>query len=123
MNNAYAPYSHFQVGACILTTNGQLFVGCNYENASYSITNCAEASAIGNMISAGEKSIQEIVIIGGSDVPCTPCGACRQNIREFATPETIVHMFNKNGDKHLTMKLEELLPNSFGPQFLPVINN
>jgi cytidine deaminase len=118
MKNSYAPYSNFHVGVCIRTTNDQLFVGCNYENASYSLSNCAEANAIGAMISAGEKHIQEMVIIGGSETPCAPCGACRQTIREFAEPETIVHFFNKDSDKHITMKLEELLPNSFGPQFL-----
>ncbi len=115
MANAYSPYSNFQVGACIRTNNNNFYMGCNYENASFSLTQCAEANAIGAMITGGETEIAEIVIIGSSNEPCTACGACRQRIREFATPDIAIHMFGNSTD-HLTMTLGELLPASFGPQ-------
>jgi cytidine deaminase len=118
MANAYSPYSHFQVGACIRTANNQLFSGCNNENVSYSLTQCAETTAIGTMITEGEQSIVEVVLIGSSTQPCTPCGACRQRIREFALPETLIHMLGREGEP-LTMTLAELLPESFGPALLP----
>lgn len=114
---AYAPYSNFHVGSCIRSTENQFFSGCNYENASYSLCLCAEGSAIAAMITAGYQQILEMVIVGDSEKPCTPCGACRQRIREFALPETRIHMFGK-GDKSLTMTLAELLPESFGPEFI-----
>lgn len=110
--HAHAPYSHFRVGACIRTVNNQIFTGCNVENAAYPLCQCAEATAIGNMINAGEIAIAEIVIIGDSKTPCTPCGACRQRISEFAAPETKIHMFGKQGE-HFTQTLQELLPYSF----------
>lgn len=115
MTHAYSPYSKFKVGACIRTKNNNFYVGCNYENASYSLTQCAEANAIGAMVTAGETEIAEVVIIGSSNVPCTACGACRQRIREFATPEISIHMFSSTND-YLTLTLDELLPASFGPQ-------
>lgn len=118
MMNAYAPYSHFLVGSCIRTSLNQFYVGCNYENASYALTQCAEASAIGSMISAGEKQIAEIVIIGSSQQPCVPCGACRQRIREFAEPDILIHLYGDGGRTHMTKTLGELLPFSFGPNFL-----
>ena len=114
---AYAPYSNFHVGACIRTPNNHFFIGCNVENASYSLCQCAEATAIGAMISAGESQIAEIVIIGDSETPCTPCGACRQRLNEFAAPETLIHMFSKQGER-FTQTLNELLPHSFGARHL-----
>lgn len=117
MAKAYSPYSKFQVGACIKTSKGKLFTGCNIENASYSLTLCAEAVAIAQMIHAGEQEIAEIAIIGSGDELCAPCGACRQRINEFATAKTLVHTYNKDG-AHKTMTLAELLPMSFGPQHL-----
>ena len=114
---SYAPYSNFHVGSCIRSTDKQFFSGCNYENASYSLCLCAEGSAIAAMITAGYQQILEMVIVGDSEKPCTPCGACRQRIREFALPETRIHMFGKS-DESLTMTLAELLPESFGPEFI-----
>jgi len=114
--NAYAPYSQFRVGSCIRATNEQYFSGCNYETASY-LCLCAEGSAIAAMITAGYKEILEIVIIGDSEQPCTPCGSCRQRIREFAKLDTLIHCFGKNGSQ-LTKTLNELLPESFGPEHL-----
>lgn len=117
MQNAYNPYSKFFVGACILADDGNFYSGCNVENASYSLTACAEDSAISVMISNGAKRIVEMVIIGSNDKFVVPCGACRQRIREFADLSSKIHMFN-NLDQHQTMTIGELLPNSFGPEYL-----
>lgn len=114
---AYAPYSSFYVGACIRTASGNFFVGCNCENASYGLTQCAEATAIGSMITAGEKQIAEIVIVGASIQPCSPCGGCRQRLREFSTPDTIIHMYGKSS-AYLMQTMGELLPYSFGPEYI-----
>jgi len=117
--NAYAPYSKFKVGVCIRTANEQLFIGCNNENAAYPLCQCAESAAIGNMVAlGGAQPITDVVIIGSSEKPCTPCGGCRQRIREFANAQTRIHSFNQDGKKKLTMTMSELLPESFGPEFL-----
>ena len=114
---AYVPYSKFKVGAAILTENNHIVVGCNVENAAYPQSQCAEASAIGNMVSQGYSIIKEVLVIGSGDLLCSPCGACRQRIREFASLKTPIHMCNTKG--HLkTSTLEELLPDSFGPENL-----
>ena len=114
---AHVPYSKFKVGAAILTENDRIVVGCNVENAAYPQTQCAEASAIGNMISQGEKKIVEVLVIGSGNLLCSPCGGCRQRLREFASLKTPIHMCNIN--EHLkTSALEELLPDSFGPENL-----
>lgn len=114
---AHAPYSKFKVGAALLTSNNKIVVGCNVENAAYPQTQCAEASAIGNMISQGEKNIVEVVVIGSGSLLCSPCGGCRQRLREFASLSTLIHMCNTNGHQK-TLTLEELLPESFGPENL-----
>ncbi len=116
-NRAYSPYSQFKVGACIRDANNKFYTGCNIENASYSLTFCAEGSAIAHMINDGANKISEIVIVGSSDKPCAPCGACRQLLREFADEHILVHMFDQNGNGY-TKPLTELLPDSFGPDFL-----
>lgn len=119
MANAYAPYSKFKVGVCIRTSHDQLFIGCNNENAAYPLCMCAESTAIGNMIThAGAQYITDVLIIASSDKPCTPCGSCRQRTREFADAKTCFHMFDQTGNNKLTMTLGELLPESFGPDFL-----
>lgn len=115
---AYAPYSKFHVGACLLTPRGQLFSGCNVENAAYGVTQCAEANAIGSMINAGEQQITEIVVIGSGDKICTPCGSCRQLLREFMSSNSQIHCFNHDQSKQQTFVLSDLLPESFGPEFL-----
>jgi cytidine deaminase len=114
---AYAPYSHFLVGACILTTAGNLYAGCNVENASYGLSLCAEANAITQMVIAGERDIAEILVIGDGQSLCSPCGACRQRIKEFAKNTTPVHICAIDGTCK-TMTLEELFPLSFGPENL-----
>ena len=114
---AHVPYSKFKVGAVLLTENNKIIVGCNVENAAYPQSQCAEASAIGNLVSQGYKSIKEVLVVGSGKLLCSPCGACRQRIREFASLKTPVHICNING--HLkTSTLGELLPDSFGPQNL-----
>ena len=115
--NAHVPYSDFKVGAAFLTENDSIISGCNVENAAYPQSQCAEASAIGNLVSSGYTKIKEVVVIGSGDLLCSPCGGCRQRLREFASLNTLIHMCNKNG--HLkTSTLAELLPDSFGPENL-----
>ncbi len=111
---AYAPYSGFKVGACIRTPAGALHAGANVENAAYPQGQCAEAGAIAAMIAAGEREIAEILVVGGGEGLCTPCGGCRQRIREFARPDTPVHVCGPEGLRR-TFTLDELLPQSFGP--------
>ena len=114
---SYAPYSKFKVGAAFLTEDNSIVVGCNVENAAYPQSQCAEASAIGNLISQGYKKIVEIVVIGSGNKLCSPCGGCRQRLREFSKLDVSIHMCNIDG--HLkTSTLGELLPDSFGPENL-----
>ena len=115
--NAHVPYSQFKVGAAFLTEDNSIIAGCNVENAAYPQSQCAEASAIGNLVANGFTKIKEVVVIGSGDLLCSPCGGCRQRLREFASLNTLIHMCNKNG--HLkTSTLAELLPDSFGPENL-----
>ena len=117
MQNAYAPYSGFAVGAAIRGAGGGLYAGCNVENAAYPQGVCAEASAISSMVGAGERVIAEICVVGRGDALVTPCGGCRQKIREFAAPQTPVHVCGPEGLRR-TLTLAELLPHSFGPENL-----
>jgi cytidine deaminase len=114
---AYAPYSHFRVGAVILTADGQVFEGVNVENASYRMTTCAEQSAIATMATAGVRSpIVAVAVVGDGEDPCTPCGACRQTIFEFGPDATIY----SSGDagRPLVTHISDLLPHGFGPKRL-----
>ena len=118
MGRAYAPYSGFPVGAAILDEDGAIHAGANIENAAYPVGNCAEASAIAAMIMAGRKRITKIAVAGGDgELLCTPCGACRQRIREFAAAETPVLVCGPEGLQQ-SFTLAELLPASFGPENL-----
>jgi len=114
---AYAPYSNFQVGACLRAEDGSLHAGANVENAAYPQGQCAEASAIGAMIVAGQRKIVEVVVVGNGNGLCTPCGGCRQRLNEFATPDTPVHVCGPEGLRK-TFTLGELLPGAFGPNNL-----
>ena len=114
---AYCPYSHYRVGAAIRTGSGAVVVGCNVENAAYPLGSCAEAGAIAAMVAAGERSILEIVVVTDGDEPGTPCGGCRQRIREFAAPSVPVHAVTASGATWSTT-VAELLPHSFGPEYL-----
>ena len=115
---AYAPYSRFQVGAAILAADGSIHAGCNVENAAYPVGACAEAGAISAMVAAGQRAIRAILVTGPGEELVTPCGACRQRIREFAAPETPVLIAGADGVR-ARFSLAELLPASFGPANLP----
>jgi cytidine deaminase len=112
MQRAYAPYSHFKVGAALLTSEGRIFSGCNVENASYGLTNCAERTAIFSAVAqtGPDLSIQAIVVLNDQEAPSSPCGACRQVIYEFG-PDAIVIFPTASGLKELSAA--ELLPEGF----------
>ncbi|POR53047.1 cytidine deaminase [Bosea psychrotolerans] len=114
---AYAPYSHFKVGAALLADDGAVYSGCNVENASYPVGVCAEAGAISAMIAGGGRAIRALLVLGDGDALVTPCGGCRQRIREFAAPETPIAIAGPNGIR-ARFSLAELLPASFGPDNL-----
>ena len=114
---AYAPYSHFKVGAAVAAPSGAVFAGCNVENAAYPVGTCAEAGAIAAMVAAGETRIAAMLVLGEGEALVTPCGACRQRIREFAPPDALIHIADLNGIRR-SFRLEELLPASFGPENL-----
>lgn len=110
--NAYAPYSKFSVGACVLAKSDKTYTGCNVENASYGLTVCAERNAIANAIVHGEKSIKAIAVYSPNMKDCTPCGACRQVIFEFQGDEEVeIITETENGPK--TYKINDLLPHEF----------
>jgi cytidine deaminase len=115
---AYAPYSKFLVGAAVRDERGQIHGGCNIENAAYPQGWCAETSAIAAMITSGGHRIAEMAVIGTGDLLCTPCGGCRQKIREFAKGNVKIHMCGEDGNLKQTFTLDELLPASFGPENL-----
>jgi len=116
-NNAYAPYSKFHVGAALETSQGNVFAGCNVENASYGLTVCAERNAIAQAVISGEQTFKSIVIYTEEDNLVPPCGACRQVIAEFFSLDSQVSAVNGNG-KVQTWTVSELLPHAFTPDFL-----
>ncbi len=114
---AYSPYSKFQVGAVVRTPDGSIYAAANVENAAYQGT-CAESGAIAAMVADGKRRIAEVVVSGPGKIPCTPCGGCRQRIREFAGLDTTIRIVNERGKAMGTWTLGELLPASFGPENL-----
>lgn len=110
--NAYAKYSDFKVGACVLAQSGKTYTGCNVENGSYGLTICAERSAIANAVANGEKSILAIAIYSPNMENCIPCGACRQVIFEFQRDKE-VEIVTKTKSGHKVYKIKELLPEGF----------
>ena len=110
--HAYAPYSHFKVGAAIRAASGRVYTGCNVENVAYPEGTCAEAGAIAAMVAAGETRIIEVLVIADSPAPVPPCGGCRQKLAEFAAPETQVTLATTDGKTQLTT-VAALLPGSF----------
>ena len=114
---AYAPYSGFHVGAAVRGESGAIHTGCNVENAAYPEGICAEAAAIAAMVMAGERRITEVAVAGGGEQLCTPCGGCRQKIREFAADATPVLVCGPDGLRR-RFTLGDLLPSSFGPDNL-----
>ncbi|HCX64071.1 MAG TPA: cytidine deaminase [Eubacteriaceae bacterium] len=111
MEKAYVPYSRFRVGAAVLTEKGNLYSGCNIENASYGATNCAERTAIFKAVAAGEQKITCLVVVSDLDKPISPCGICRQVLKEFSKNATVC-MIGKDGSEQ-RMSAEELLPSAF----------
>ncbi|ODQ52335.1 cytidine deaminase [Saitoella complicata NRRL Y-17804] len=116
--SAYCPYSKFRVGACLLTTSGSFITGANVENASYPAGICAERTALVKAITEGHKDFVCIAVATDINPAASPCGICRQTMREFCDVGMPVYMFTPDG-KSEVMKLDELLPRSFGPDDLP----
>ncbi|MGM9951249.1 MAG: cytidine deaminase [Lysinibacillus sp.] len=114
---AYVPYSQFQVGAALLGEDGTVYHGCNIENAGYSMTNCAERTAFFKAVSEGVKKFKALAIVADTDRPCSPCGACRQVMTEFCSPDMPVYLTNLKGDVQQTT-VGELLPGAFTPEDL-----
>jgi cytidine deaminase len=120
---AHAPYSRFKVGAAIRARSGRIYAGCNVENAAYPVGACAEGGAISMMVAGGDTAIAEILVLGWTDANpdapglTTPCGGCRQRIREFAALSTPVHIAGPEGLRR-SFTLDQLLPESFGPENL-----
>jgi len=107
-DRAYAPYSNFHVGAALLAEDGRVFSGCNVENLSYGLTNCAERVAIGAAVAAGARKFLAVAVVADTAVPISPCGACRQVLAEFGVPRVML----ANRAERLEFTLEELLPRS-----------
>ncbi|ODV67979.1 cytidine deaminase [Hyphopichia burtonii NRRL Y-1933] len=116
---SYSPYSKFRVGCCIITSTNEFISGANVENASYGAGVCAERTTICKAVLQGYKTYKAIAISSDSNQPISPCGICRQFIREFA-PNIPVFMFDSNGDQYIKCYLEDLLPLSFGPENLGI---
>ena len=114
---AYVPYSKFPVGAALLTEDGQIFHGCNIENSSYSMTNCAERTAFFKAVSEGVKSFKALAVVGDTEGPVSPCGACRPVIAEFCDRDMPVYLTNLKGDVQATT-VEKLLPGAFSKEDL-----
>jgi cytidine deaminase len=117
MAKAYVPYSSFPVGAALRGAGGGIYSGCNVENAAYPQGCCAEASAISAMVLAGERRILEVAVAGTGEMLVTPCGGCRQRLREFAADDVLIHICGPQGLRR-SVTLGELLPLSFGPDHL-----
>lgn len=119
---SYTPYSGFKVGAALLTKAGEIYTGCNIENASYTPTNCAERTAFFKAVSEGERAFQAICIVGGKDGTlteyATPCGVCRQVMMEFCNPETFQIILATSKEQYDIFTLKEMLPLGFGPDNL-----
>ena len=119
MSYSYTPYSHFKVGAALLAENGEIFTGCNIENAGLSATNCAERTAFFKAVSCGVKDFKAIAIVGGREGVLTqatgPCGVCRQVMMEFCDPETFKIILAVSAEEYDIYTLKDLLPLGFGP--------
>ncbi|MBT2569089.1 cytidine deaminase [Planococcus sp. ISL-110] len=116
-SNAYVPYSKFPVGAALLTADGKVYTGCNIENAGYSMTNCAERTAVFKAVSEGDKTFKALAVSADTPGPVSPCGACRQVLAEFCAPDMPVYLTNLKGDVQETT-ISELLPGAFSTEDL-----
>lgn len=117
LNHAYAPYSNFQVAAAMRSEDGQIFSGCNVENAAFTIGVCAEGGAISALIASGQKRVTEALVLVDNDKLCPPCGACRQRLIEFADLSTVIHLCTAGG-QYKKITLDKLMPLAFGPSHL-----
>ena len=117
LENSYAPYSHYHVGAALLCEDGSVFTGVNIENASFGATICAERSAVSAAVSQGKRRFVKIAIVGSGSV-AWPCGICRQVLREFACGPDMPVIVGPAGGEFTVKTLSELLPESFGPEYL-----
>lgn len=117
-DRAYAPYSGFHVGAALRAPSGRIHAGANVENAAYPQSQCAEASAIGVMIAAGDRRILECVVVGPGEQLCAPCGGCRQRLFELGGPDLQVRLCAASGTELKRLRLDDLLPYAFGPDSL-----
>ena len=120
--NAYVPYSKFKVGAALLSKNGKVYHGCNIENAGYSMTNCAERTAMFKAVSEGVREFQSLAVVADTEGPVSPCGACRQVLAEFCEPDMPVYLINLKGSV-LETTVAELLPGAFSPEDLANAGN
>ena len=112
MEHSYSPYSNFKVGACLKTADGKYYTGSNIENSAYSVTNCAERTAIFTAVHAGEREFDAIAVVCSNHGPAYPCGACRQVMTEFCSKDFAVILDDGNG-KYVQYRLDEVLPYSF----------
>lgn len=123
---SYTPYSNFKVGAALLTRSGEIYTGCNIENASYTPTNCAERTAFFKAVSEGVRDFQAICIVGGKDGKLTeytaPCGVCRQVMMEFCNPKTFQIILAVDKERYEIYTLEELMPLGFGPNVVNLVS-
>jgi cytidine deaminase len=117
---AHAPYSRFAVGAALVDEQGRVHAGCNVENAAYPQGWCAEASALAAMVMAGGRQVREVAVCASGLVAVTPCGGCRQKLREFADARCVIWSLDASGQPLGRFTLGELLPHSFGPDHLPL---
>ena len=115
--NAYAPYSGFQVGVALMSTSGEIYTGVNVENAAYPEGTCAEAGAIARMIAAGDRKITAVYVVADGAEPVPPCGGCRQKLAEFSAPDVPVTMATISGIEK-TLTVAQLLPGAFTPEHM-----
>lgn len=122
---AYTPYSHFQVGAALLTKSGKIYTGCNIENAGYTPCNCAERTAFFKAVSEGEREFEAIAVVAGHEdgelVTTAPCGVCRQVMMEFCDYETFIIILGTQSEDYKEFTLKDLLPLGFGPNDLNIV--
>lgn len=116
--HAHAPYSKYFVGAAVLDEHGRIHAGCNIENAAYPQGWCAEANALGHMIMGGGRIARAVMVTGAGSEIITPCGGCRQKLREFGASDLAIHVCDEDGTVRRSFTLDELLPASFGPENL-----
>lgn len=117
-DRSYAPYSHYSVGAALLTKDGKIYQGCNIENASFTPTICAERTAFFKAIYDGERAFSAIAVIGSGESPAYPCGVCRQVMAEFCDGDFVIITSNRDGTDVVTETLDTMLPHRFGPKDL-----